>query len=281
MPCLARVRATTSTTSCLKFHFFTLFPVCANLNFLALSSEVRKHAEKALKAFSGSDSLVFNDVISDAIAELRERNELYCVELDDKENDVYFLADDEVWHDIFKNSYVAEFVRGYAKANQILASLKGSPDQQNFTAFSGVYRVDERLNLPVTEMEEKQVLLPSVMGTFGFETGKYIAYWDFIFSNPMPFEQLFLQKSAQSPIAKGIQFHGTKMDFVELMVALKENGNLKATHKEIFDICGKFFGVEIKYRDKYISDLKNNRNAGQESKLLNQLVTALNNRVGK
>jgi hypothetical protein len=254
---------------------------CSNLNFLALPDEVRKHAEKSLKSFSGSEKLIFNQNIFDAIGKLRDENQLYGIRIDDDENDVYFLADDDFWIGLLNNHYVPSFARGYNKAKEDLAALKSEKDEQAYVAFSGVYRVNENFKMPVKEIDGHQVVLASSMDGFGFETGKFIGYWDFIFSNPEPLESLFQRKSTQPLIAKGIQFYGTKMDFVELMVALKENGNLKATYKEVFDVCGKFFGVEIKYRDKYILDLKNNRNAGQEAKLLSQLITALNNRVAK
>lgn len=254
---------------------------CTNLNFLALPNEVRKHAENALKSFSGNGMPVFNQNIFDAIGKLREENRLFEIRLDEQENDIYVPVDEDYWFKLLNNDYIPGFAHGYKEAKETILSLKDDKEQQHFIVFSGVYRIDEKFTVPISELDGHQVVLESKMNSFGYQTGRFIGFWDFIFLNPQPFESLFLQKSESSVIAKGLQFHGTKMDFVELMVALKENGNLKATYTEIFEVCGKFFGVEIKYRDKYILDLKNNRNAGREVKLLNQLITALNNHVHK
>src|SRR5690606_8624950 len=49
-----------------------------------------------------------------------------------------------------------------------------------------------------------------------------------------------------------IKFRGTHTEFIELVKALIENGNLKGTQKEIIENLSKFFQIEIKNPDKII-----------------------------
>jgi hypothetical protein len=72
-----------------------------------------------------------------------------------------------------------------------------------------------------------------------------------------------------------VKFHGTQTQFMELMKALTENGNLKGIQKDNIEICSNFFDIEIKYPSKLISDITNTRNNGSETLFLNELKKAL------
>jgi hypothetical protein len=248
---------------------------CSNLNFLALPDEVRKHAEKALKSFSGSGMLVFNQQIFDAIGKLREENQLFEMRLDEQENDVYLPVDEDYWMSLLKNEYFPAFARGYKEAKETIISLKVDVAQQHFTAFSGVYRVDENFTHPISELDGHQVVLDSKMNSFGYQTGQFIGFWDFIFLNPQPFEALFQVKSKSKPSSRrsGVEFHISKMNAIELVNSIIAIGDVTGTKKDIFATFSDFFGVELNHIYKYGGDV-DKRNAGNETKYVDALKSA-------
>nr|WP_315165621.1 hypothetical protein [uncultured Flavobacterium sp.] len=68
-----------------------------------------------------------------------------------------------------------------------------------------------------------------------------------------------------------IKFYGSQTEFIELIKALTENGNLKGIQKDNIEICSKFFDIEIKNPNKLISDINNTRNTGRETLFLDEL----------
>jgi hypothetical protein len=76
-----------------------------------------------------------------------------------------------------------------------------------------------------------------------------------------------------------IKFHGTQTEFIELIKALTENGNLKGIQKDNIEICSKFFGIEIKNPTKLISDINNTRNTGGETLFMDKLKKSLYNYI--
>lgn len=79
---------------------------------------------------------------------------------------------------------------------------------------------------------------------------------------------------------KKIKFHGNNVEFVELVKALIENGNLKGTQKEIFKTLSEFFEIEVKHPDKTISDIKK-RNNGSETLFLDRLKESMITHITK
>lgn len=71
-----------------------------------------------------------------------------------------------------------------------------------------------------------------------------------------------------------VKFHGNQTEFIELIKALTENGNLKGIQKDNIEICSKFFGIEIKNPDKLITDIKNRINRS-ETLFLDKLKKSL------
>jgi len=71
-----------------------------------------------------------------------------------------------------------------------------------------------------------------------------------------------------------VKFHGNQTEFIELIKALTENGNIKGIQKDNIEICSKFFDIEIKYPAKLISDFKI-RNNGSETLFLDRLKQSL------
>jgi hypothetical protein len=76
-----------------------------------------------------------------------------------------------------------------------------------------------------------------------------------------------------------IKFHGHQTEFIELIKALTENGNLKGIQKDNIEICSKFFDIEIKNPTKLISDINNTRNTGRETLFLDKLKKSLYNYI--
>ena len=72
-----------------------------------------------------------------------------------------------------------------------------------------------------------------------------------------------------------IKFYGSQTEFIELIKALTENGNLKGKQKDNIEICSKFFDIEIKNPNKLISDINNTRNTGRETLFLDELKKSL------
>jgi len=246
---------------------------CAYLNFLALPDEVRRHAENALKTYTGSGTLVFDQERFDALGQLREKNEVFSVELDDEENDVYHPITDEGWGELV-NQYAAAFTKGYADAQKAISIQPKDSEEQLFMVFSGVYGVDTKFEMPTVEIDGRQVVTHSAIERLGFRTGRFIAFWDFIFSNPQPFEKLFASKSKQPYVISSVKFRGTQMQLIELMYAMIANGDLPGTQKEIAEAFSGFFGVELDHIYKYREDL-NKRNDKRETKYLNALKESL------
>lgn len=242
---------------------------CAYLNFLALPDEVRRHAENALKTYTGSGTLVFDQERFDALGQLREKNEVFSVELDDEENDVYHPITDEGWGELV-NQYAAAFSKGYADAQKAASILPKDSEEQLFMVFSGVYVVDTQFEMPTIEIDGRQVITHSAIERLGFRTGRFIAFWDFIFLNPEPFKKLFASKSKDMFTGNSVKFTGTKMQLIELMFAMIANGDLSGTKKEIAEAFSSFFGIELDHIYKYNDDV-NKRNSGQETKYLDAL----------
>lgn len=71
-----------------------------------------------------------------------------------------------------------------------------------------------------------------------------------------------------------VKFYGTQTEFIELIKALTENGNLKGIQKDNIEICSKFFDIEIKYPAKLINDFKI-RNNGSETLFLDKIKKSL------
>lgn len=71
-----------------------------------------------------------------------------------------------------------------------------------------------------------------------------------------------------------VKFHGNQTEFIELIKALTENGNLKGIQKDNIDTCCKFFDIEIKYPAKLINDFKI-RNNGSETLFIDKLKKSL------
>jgi hypothetical protein len=76
-----------------------------------------------------------------------------------------------------------------------------------------------------------------------------------------------------------VKFHGSQTEFIELIKALTENGNLKGIQKDNIEICSDFFGIEIKHPAKLISDINNTRNTGGETLFLDKLKKSLYNYI--
>ncbi|MBF2710000.1 RteC domain-containing protein [Flavobacterium soyangense] len=72
-----------------------------------------------------------------------------------------------------------------------------------------------------------------------------------------------------------VKFHGSPTEFIELIKALTENGNLKGIQKDNIEICSNFFDIEIKNPTKLISDINNTRNTGSETLFLDKLKKSL------
>ncbi|WP_138984268.1 hypothetical protein [Flavobacterium frigoris] len=73
-----------------------------------------------------------------------------------------------------------------------------------------------------------------------------------------------------------VKFHGLQTEFIELIKALTENGNLKGIQKDNIELCSKFFDIEIKNPDQTLTKLKS-RNNGSETLFLDKLKISLRN----
>lgn len=71
-----------------------------------------------------------------------------------------------------------------------------------------------------------------------------------------------------------VKFHGNQTEFIELIKALTENGNLKGMQKDNIETCSKFFDIEIKYPAKLINDFKI-RNNGSETLFIDKIKKSL------
>ena len=71
-----------------------------------------------------------------------------------------------------------------------------------------------------------------------------------------------------------VKFHGNQTEFIELIKALTENGNLKGIQKDNIETCSKFFDIEIKYPAKLINDFKI-RNNGSETLFIDKIKKSL------
>jgi hypothetical protein len=74
------------------------------------------------------------------------------------------------------------------------------------------------------------------------------------------------------------KFHGSQVQFIELIKALIENENLKGTQKDIIENCKTFFDIEINNPNKTITDI-NKKNNGSETLFLDKLKTSLINYI--
>jgi hypothetical protein len=81
-------------------------------------------------------------------------------------------------------------------------------------------------------------------------------------------------KPANDNEFKKIKFYGNQTEFIELIKALTENGNLKGIQKDNIEICANFFGVEINNPSKLLNDIKT-RNSGSETLFLDKLRKSL------
>lgn len=71
-----------------------------------------------------------------------------------------------------------------------------------------------------------------------------------------------------------LNWKGTQTEFIELIKALIENGNIKGTQTEIISKLSKVFNIDIKHPNKLITDIKK-RNNGSETLFLDKLQKSL------
>ena len=71
-----------------------------------------------------------------------------------------------------------------------------------------------------------------------------------------------------------LNWNGTQIEFIELVKALIENGNIKGTQTEIIKSLSNIFNFKINNENKTINDIKN-RNNGSETLFLDKLKKTL------
>lgn len=81
------------------------------------------------------------------------------------------------------------------------------------------------------------------------------------------------QKPVPAP-ENSLNWNGTQTEFIELVKALIENGNIKGTQIEIITNLSNVFNIEIKHLNKLITDIKT-RNNGSETLFLDKLQKSL------
>lgn len=96
------------------------------------------------------------------------------------------------------------------------------------------------------------------------------------FSKIIEYLKIKINTGANSSGFPKVKFHGSQTEFIELIKALTENGNLKGIQKDNIELCSKFFDVEIKNPDQTLTKLKS-RNNGSETLFLDKLKTSLRN----
>lgn len=71
-----------------------------------------------------------------------------------------------------------------------------------------------------------------------------------------------------------LNWNGTQTEFIELVKALIENGNIKGTQTEIIKSLSNVFNIKINNENKLINDVKT-RNNGSETLFIDKLKRAL------
>ncbi|MBC7642863.1 MAG: RteC domain-containing protein [Flavobacterium sp.] len=71
-----------------------------------------------------------------------------------------------------------------------------------------------------------------------------------------------------------LKWNGTQTEFIELIKALIENGNIKGTQTQIISKLSNVFNIVIKHPNKLITDIKK-RNNGSETLFLDKLQKSL------
>lgn len=85
----------------------------------------------------------------------------------------------------------------------------------------------------------------------------------------------FLEIQKQNPKnGNNLNWNGTQTDFIELVKALIENGNIVGTQTEIIKSLSNIFNFKINNENKIINDIKN-RNNGSETLFLDKLKKSL------
>ena len=85
----------------------------------------------------------------------------------------------------------------------------------------------------------------------------------------------FLKIKKQNPKNENnLNWNGTQIEFIELVKALIENGNIKGTQTETIKSLSNIFNYKINNENKTINDIKN-RNNGSETLFLDKLKKTL------
>ena len=85
----------------------------------------------------------------------------------------------------------------------------------------------------------------------------------------------FLKIKKQNPKNDNkLNWNGTQIEFIELVKALIENGNIKGTQTETIKSLSNIFNFKINNENKTINDIKN-RNNGSETLFLDKLKKTL------
>ena len=71
-----------------------------------------------------------------------------------------------------------------------------------------------------------------------------------------------------------LNWNGTQTEFIELIKALIENGNIKGTQTEIINKLSNVFNIKINNENKLINDIKT-RNNGSETLFIDRLQKSL------
>lgn len=98
------------------------------------------------------------------------------------------------------------------------------------------------------------------------------------FSKIIEYLNIKINTRANSNGFQKVKFHGSQTEFIELIKALTENGNLKGIQKDNIEFCSKFFDIEIKNPDQTLTKLKS-RNNGSETLFLDKLKISLFNHI--
>ena len=86
------------------------------------------------------------------------------------------------------------------------------------------------------------------------------------------------QQPTETDPEKSLNWQGTQTEFIEMVKALIENGNIKGTQTEIIKSLSNVFNIKIKNENKLINDIKT-RNNGSETLFIDKLKKTLFNYI--
>ena len=166
---------------------------------------------------------------------------------------------EKIYNVLFRNTYGD--IKGGDTFKQLQQDYKGLNHNEQIKNYIDIkYSVKQDFERHIYDKDEAEIFIQKI---------------DFEIERLNKINDIETQQPKPDPEPKNtLNWNGTQTEFIELIKALIENGNIKGTQTEIISNLSNVFNIEIKHPNKLITDIKK-RNNGSETLFLDRLQKTL------